>query len=156
MRFARALLLALKDACFSAHRRFEMSRGEVCQGSGTSSARPLTDLSLARFVRASYFRRAKKRSRRSAYNRNLKQLGRQRQGRRRFQNEYIHIFSWNFANDWMCLPSLIVPQVNLSITYESGVEFQWKLGMELGTMETQILMISLVILQKTAKKCAQC
>ena len=56
----------------------------------------------------------------------------------------------------MCLPSLIVPQVNLSITYESGVEFQWKLGMELGTMETQILMISLVILQKTAKKCAQC
>lgn len=33
-----------------AHRRFEMSRREVCQGSGTSSARPLTDLSLARFV----------------------------------------------------------------------------------------------------------
>ena len=27
-----------------------MSRGEVCQGSGTSSARSLTDLSLARFV----------------------------------------------------------------------------------------------------------
>ena len=34
------------------------------------------------------------------------------------------MFSWNFANDWMCLPSLMTPQVNLSITYESGVEFQ--------------------------------
>ena len=35
----------------------------------------------------------------------------------------IYIYIWNFENDWMCLPSLTAPQVNLSITYESGVEF---------------------------------
>ena len=38
------------------------------------------------------------------------------------KNEYI-FFCWNFAKEWMCLPSLTAPQVNLSITYESGVEF---------------------------------
>ena len=36
----------------------------------------------------------------------------------------IYIFSRNFANDWMSLPSLAAPQVDLSLTYENGVEFQ--------------------------------
>ena len=49
------------------------------------------------------------------------QLGRQRQGRRRFKNEYT--FSWNFATDWMCLPSLPAPKANLSTTYDSDDEF---------------------------------
>ena len=34
------------------------------------------------------------------------------------------IFSRNFANDWMYLPSLTAPQVDLSLTYENDVEFQ--------------------------------
>ena len=46
----------------------------------------------------------------------------------------------------MCLPSLIAPQVNLSITYESGVEFQMKTwnNLQSGFLSrtTQILMIS--------------
>ena len=36
----------------------------------------------------------------------------------------IYIFSWNFANEWIWLTSLTVPQVKLSITYENSVEFQ--------------------------------
>ena len=39
-------------------------------------------------------------------------------------------FGWNFANNWMYLPSLMKPKVNPSITYEGGVEFQ---------METKII-----------------
>lgn len=33
-------------------------------------------------------------------------------------------FLLDLANDWMCLLSLTAVQVNLSITYESGIEFQ--------------------------------
>ena len=40
---------------------------------------------------------------------------------------YIYIYRRNFANDLRCSPSLMAPQVNHSITYESGVEFQIEL-----------------------------
>ena len=38
--------------------------------------------------------------------------------------KWIKILSRNFATDWMCLPSLTTPLVNLSIKNEGGVEFQ--------------------------------
>ena len=49
--------------------------------------------------------------------RNLLHLGLQ-------QSPLKCIFRRNFANDWMCLPSLTAPQVDLSLTYGNDVEFQ--------------------------------
>ena len=54
--------------------------------------------------------------------RNFWQLGQQNQGR--LESKINTYFSWNFATDWMCVPSFMAPQVNLSIAYESAVEFQ--------------------------------
>ena len=36
----------------------------------------------------------------------------------------MYIFSCNLANYWMYLLSLTATQVTLSITYESGVEYE--------------------------------
>ena len=59
----------------------------------------------------------------------------------------------------MCLPRLTAPQVNFSIAYESGVEFEMETNIicRRGFLSqiTQILIICVVILQRTAKKYTQ-
>ena len=66
--------------------------------------------------------------------------------RKTFVWKWGQLFSWNFATDWMCLPSLTAPQVNLCITYEGGVEFpiEPEIICRRGFLSrtTQILMIS--------------
>lgn len=58
----------------------------------------------------------------------------------------LYIFSWNFSNVWMCLPSLAVPQLNFGIS----AEFQ---------MEIYIIcrrsFCRVVVLQRSAKKCTK-
>ena len=58
--------------------------------------------------------------------------------------------------EWVWLPSLTAPQVNLSIAYESGVEFQMEFAVEVSFLgPRKFWWFHIVILQRTAKKCTQ-
>ena len=85
-----------------------------------------------------------------------------RRRRRRFLNSYWEPLAvWKATPkrtsiEWAWLPSLTAPQVNLSIAYESGVEFQMEFAVEVSFLgPRKFWWFHIVILQRTAKKCTQ-